>query len=94
MPRNRWSRSREIRAIISVGKAPADGDVFFNSAEPIAGSPHVFALLVARSRQLGTHAQFRAPSGSLVEIYAMYPLTFDDGRRHREGQLDIATLPR
>ncbi len=80
-------------AIVTVGKAPVDGDVFVNSAESIRGSPKVFALLVARSRQLGEHAQFRVPSDRLIEVYAMYPLTYDEHRRHQDYQLDIATLP-
>ncbi|MRG98193.1 hypothetical protein [Polyangium spumosum] len=95
-PGERWPAyifRRACQAILFVGKAPADGGVFTNSAESIPGSPHVFALLVARSRQLGDDACFRVSSGRLVEIYAMYALTFDDFRKHQRHELDIATLP-
>jgi hypothetical protein len=88
VPSEKWPAymlQRASRAIVNVGKAPDEGGVFFNSAEPIPGSPHVFALLVAPSRQL--------PSGGSVEIHAMYPLTYDEWRRHMEQQLDITALP-
>ncbi|MRG97826.1 suppressor of fused domain protein [Polyangium spumosum] len=88
IPSERWPAymlQRASRAIVGVGKAPGDGGVFFNSAECSQGSSHVFALLVAPSRQL--------PAAGPVEVYAMYPLTYDAWLRHRERQLDIATLP-
>ena len=62
------------------------------STEAILGSPHVFALLVARSCRFGENAQIRVPSGNLVEVYAMYPLTFDEWLRHENRQLDVASL--
>jgi hypothetical protein len=95
-PGKRWPAyifRRACQAILFEGKAPADGDVFTNSAESIPGSPHVFALLVARSRQLGANACFRLSSGRLVEIYAMHALTFDDFRKNQRHELDVATLP-
>ena len=95
-PDERWPAfifRRACQAILFQGKAPVDGDVFLNSAESIPGSPHVFALLVARSRQLGDNACFRVPSGRLVEVYAMYALTFDAYRRHERHELDVAALP-
>ena len=96
IPSEQWPAymfQRASHAILNVGKAPDEGGVFFNSAESVPGSPHVFALLVAHARQLGKHAQFRVPSGRLIDIYAMYPLTYDAWLSHQKHQLDITSLP-
>ncbi|WP_240807698.1 suppressor of fused domain protein [Polyangium spumosum] len=96
IPSERWPAymlRRASSAILAVGSAPDEGGVVFNSAEVDHGSPHVFALLVAPSRQLGERAHVRTRSRSSVEVYAMYPLTFDQWQLHQGGHLDIATVP-
>ncbi|MDC0745460.1 suppressor of fused domain protein [Polyangium mundeleinium] len=95
-PSERWPAymfQRASSAILAAGLAPDEGGVVFNSAEAVHGSPHVFALLVAPSRQFGEHAAFRTPSGGLVEIDAMYPLTSDEWQLHQTRQLVAVALP-
>ena len=95
IPSERWPAymfQRAVTAILARGFAPDDGGVVSNSAEAVHGSPHVFGLLLAPSRQLGEHAAFRTPSGRLVEVYAMYPLTLDEWQLCQGGQLNTATL--
>ncbi|TKC98293.1 suppressor of fused domain protein [Polyangium fumosum] len=96
IPSEKWPAymfQRASAAILTRGLAPEEGGVVFNSAETVHGSPHVFALLVAPSRQFGQHAAFRTLSGTLVEVYAMWPLTFDEWQLHQGRCLNTATLP-
>ncbi|MDC3987310.1 suppressor of fused domain protein [Polyangium jinanense] len=96
IPSERWPAymfQRASTAILARSLAPDAGGVVSNSAEAVHGSPRAFGLLVAPSRQLGEHATFRTPSGGLVEVYAMYPLTLDDWELHQMGRLHTATLP-
>jgi len=44
-------------AIDIAGKTPREGDVYFNPGDSGRACPDVFALLIARSRQLGKQAE-------------------------------------
>ncbi|WP_170319939.1 suppressor of fused domain protein [Polyangium spumosum] len=96
-PRHEWPvrmLCKASRAIVTAGKAPVEGATFLNSREDMRRSPDVFALVLARSRQLRKHAQLRTVSGNEFVVYALYPLTAEELAKFRGFQLDVNELPK
>ncbi len=81
------------RAIDFAGETPREGDVYFNPGDSGRACPDVFALLIARSRQLGKRAEFLTASGATTVVYALLALTEFDHKRRVAGQLRIDDLP-
>jgi len=83
---------RQLARIAVASDGPVSGFVFLDGIFDVTRPEHVFAVLIAPSRQLEQSAQFFGACGPTA-VLAVYPLTNENFHRYRREEIDMQDIP-